>query len=146
MAGTRRSRIVSFGLLIALLIGGLMVTNSLRPTVTSKSEVPGTTPIRHVVVIMKENHAFDNYFGTFPGVDGISSAVSLPDGRGGFVSPNWIDTAWTPDLPHSRAAMIEAYHNGSNDLFAVVAESKARGLVNVYIDVSVPRQLAYYVL
>ena len=66
MFGTRRSRIVSFGLLIALLIGGLTVTNSLRPTATSKSEVPGTTPIRHVVVIMKENHAFDNYFGTFP--------------------------------------------------------------------------------
>ena len=31
--------------------------------------VSGTTPIDHVVVIMKENHAFDIYFGTFPGVD-----------------------------------------------------------------------------
>src|SRR5438309_6350444 len=144
MSGTRRSRIVSFGLLIALLIGGLMVTNSLRPTVASKSEVPGTMPIRHVVVIMKENHAFDNYFGTFPGVDGISSAVSLPDGRGGFVSPNWINATWTPDLPHSRAAMIEAYHNGSNDLFAVVAESRARGLGNVSMGNYDRRQLGYY--
>ena len=144
MSGTRRSRILSFGLLIALLIGGLIVTNSLRPTVTSKSEVPGTTPIRHVVVIMKENHAFDNYFGTFPGVDGISSAVSLPDGRGGFVSPNWINATWTPDLPHSRAAMIEAYHNGSNDLFAVVAESRARGLGNVSMGYYDRRQLGYY--
>ena len=144
MFGTRRSRIVSFGLLIALLIGGLTVTNSLRPTATSKSEVPGTTPIRHVVVIMKENHAFDNYFGTFPGVDGISSAVSLPDGRGGFVSPNWINATWTPDLPHSRAAMIEAYHNGSNDLFAVVAESRARGLGNVSMGYYDRRQLGYY--
>ncbi len=30
------------------------------------------TPIRHVVVIMEENHTFDNYFGDFPGVNGIS--------------------------------------------------------------------------
>ena len=144
MSGTRRSRIVSFGLLIALLIGGLTVTNSLRPTATSKSEVPGTTPIRHVVVIMKENHAFDNYFGTFPGVDGISSAVSLPDGRGGFVSLHWVNTTWTPDLPHGRAAMIETYHNGSNDLFAMVAESQARGLGNVTVSYYDRRQLGYY--
>src|SRR5438309_11906514 len=121
MFGTRRSRIVSFGLLIALLIGGLTVTNSLRPTATSKSEVPGTTPIRHVVVMMKENHAFDNYFGTFPGVDGIPAGVSLTDGQGGNVTPHWINSTWSLDLPHSRDAMIQSYHNGSNDLFAAVA-------------------------
>ncbi len=31
-----------------------------------------TTPIRHVVVIMMENHSFDNMFGTFPGANGRS--------------------------------------------------------------------------
>src|SRR5207302_8596523 len=94
--------------------------------------------------IMKENHAFDNYFGTFPGVDGIPSAVSLPDGQGGSMSPHWIDTAWTPDLPNSRAAMIEAYHNGSNDLFAAVAESQAYGLGNASMGYYDRRQLGYY--
>jgi phospholipase C len=29
------------------------------------------SPIEHVVVIVKENHTFDNYFGTFPGANGI---------------------------------------------------------------------------
>jgi phospholipase C len=39
---------------------------------------PGTqvaapvTPIKHVVIIMEENHTFDNYFGDFPGVNGIT--------------------------------------------------------------------------
>ena len=28
-------------------------------------------PIEHVVIIVKENHTFDNYFGTFPGATGI---------------------------------------------------------------------------
>jgi phospholipase C len=30
------------------------------------------SPIQHVVIIFKENHTFDNYFGTFPGADGMS--------------------------------------------------------------------------
>jgi phospholipase C len=30
------------------------------------------TPIKHVVVIMEENHTFDNYFGDYPGVNGIT--------------------------------------------------------------------------
>ena len=29
-----------------------------------------TVPIEHVVIIIKENHCFDNYFGTFPGANG----------------------------------------------------------------------------
>ena len=29
-------------------------------------------PIEHVVIVVKENHAFDNYFGTFPGVAGAN--------------------------------------------------------------------------
>ena len=29
-----------------------------------------TTPIRHVIVIMQENHSFDNYFGTYPTANG----------------------------------------------------------------------------
>lgn len=28
-------------------------------------------PIEHVVLIIKENHTFDNYFGTFPGANGV---------------------------------------------------------------------------
>ena len=33
-------------------------------------------PIQHVVVIFKENHGFDNYFGTFPGANGTTMAHS----------------------------------------------------------------------
>src|SRR5689334_15112287 len=31
-----------------------------------------TSPLKHVVIIVKENHTFDNYFGTFPGTNGIT--------------------------------------------------------------------------
>ena len=33
-------------------------------------------PIQHVVVIFKENHCFDNYFGTFSGANGVTMAHS----------------------------------------------------------------------
>src|SRR2546428_12232361 len=29
-------------------------------------------PIEHVVLIIKENHSFDNYFGTLPGANGVT--------------------------------------------------------------------------
>ena len=32
----------------------------------------GENPIEHVVLIIKENHSFDNYFGSFPGVNGAT--------------------------------------------------------------------------
>jgi phospholipase C len=33
-------------------------------------------PIEHVVIIVKENHGFDNYFGTFPGAEGVQLPAS----------------------------------------------------------------------
>lgn len=36
-------------------------------------------PIQHVVIIVKENHAFDNYFGKFAGVDGDATLSPAPN-------------------------------------------------------------------
>lgn len=38
-------------------------------------------PIDHVVLIVKEGHTFDNYFGRFPGVDGDGSLRTAEDTR-----------------------------------------------------------------
>lgn len=32
--------------------------------------------VEHVVIILKENHTFDNYFGTFPGADGTTTGLT----------------------------------------------------------------------
>src|SRR5437870_1515887 len=106
--------------------------------------VPGVTPIQRVIVIMKENHGFDNYFGTFPGADGIPANASLPDGAGGMVKPHWLDTSWTLDLPHSRADMLEAFDGGKNDLFAAVAERVFPGLGSISVGYYDGRQIPYY--
>ena len=37
------------------------------------------SPIQHVVIIVKENHAFDNYFGKFPGANGDATLAPAPN-------------------------------------------------------------------
>jgi phospholipase C len=41
--------------------------------------MPQTSPIRHVVIIVKENHTFDNYFGRFPGANGDATLAHATD-------------------------------------------------------------------
>lgn len=61
-----------------------------------------STPIQHVVIIMMENHSFDNFFGRFPNANG----VTLP-------------RATNPlgDLNHGAAASVAAIDGGKMDQF-----------------------------
>ncbi|HWY08456.1 MAG TPA: alkaline phosphatase family protein, partial [Candidatus Acidoferrales bacterium] len=49
-------------------------------------------PIEHVVIIVKENHSFDNYFGSFPGVNGSVLPAAKDPPAGG--DPRHDHTAW----------------------------------------------------
>ncbi len=54
--------------------------------------MPSSRPIEHVVLIVKENHAFDNYFGRFPGANGdasMSAAANPP-----AMDPHHDHAAW----------------------------------------------------
>ena len=47
------------------------------PATTPPSTTPPVAsgfPIDHVFIIFKENHTFDNYFGSYPGANGVMSA------------------------------------------------------------------------
>jgi len=65
---------------------------------SAAGEASGIHKIRHVIIIMQENRAFDHYFGTYPGADGIPMkdgvpSVCVPDpGSGTCVRP-YHDTA-----------------------------------------------------
>jgi phospholipase C len=47
--------------------------NSIPKRAVNKTfKVPVKIPIKHIVIVFKENHGFDNYFGTFPGANSLS--------------------------------------------------------------------------
>src|SRR5437870_384364 len=129
--GASERRWVGLVLLAASLGPLAAITSALMTPQISQppAAVPtNTTPIQHVIVIMKENHAFDNYFGTFPGADGIPSNITVLDATGGPLAPHWLNATWTWDLPHSREAMLTSFNGGRNDGFAIAADSLFPGL------------------
>jgi len=77
-------------------------------------------PIKHVVVIVEENHTFDNYFGTYPGVNGLANAAAMPDAPDGSssVKPYPLTTpVLTSNLNNSWTAAHKAYDGGKMDGF-----------------------------
>jgi phospholipase C len=52
--------------------------NTASHSSTLMLSVNGIYRIRHVVIIMQENRSFDQYFGTFPGADGIPGVAGNP--------------------------------------------------------------------
>lgn len=55
-----------------------LINSSVALTPTSAAQSPTETPIEHFIYLMQENHSFDNYFGTYPGVDGIPPDTCIP--------------------------------------------------------------------
>ena len=73
-----------------------------------------TTPIKHVVVIMEENHTFDNYFGAFPGVN--NNPVG-PSGQPWGVTEPAASDPLPYDLDHSGPRAYGAIDGGKMDNF-----------------------------
>jgi phospholipase C len=86
------------------------------------AQAPQTqTPIKHLIVLMQENHTFDNYFGTYPGADGYPSGTKMPvdpkNPDAGYVVPWHIGDSTITDLNHNAATYREQYNNGKMDGF-----------------------------
>ena len=90
-------------------------------TVPTTKPPEGMHKINHLIWIIQENHSFDNYFGTFPGADGIPPGTCLPvlPGSKRCVKPFHITATNLPicDLPHEWAVAHAAYDNGQMDGF-----------------------------
>ncbi len=66
---------------------------------------PLKNPIQHVVIIVKENHAFDNYFGRFPGADGDPNLALAQDPP-------------SSDHPHTHAAWLNRANFAAREQYA----------------------------
>jgi phospholipase C len=89
--------------------------------VPSALDTPTATPIKHFLFLMQENHSFDNYFGTYPGADGIPPNACVPyDAKkphGKCVKPYRIDGSAISDLGHTATIFKAQYNRGANNGF-----------------------------
>jgi phospholipase C len=110
---------LSLGAMLGAALATTMVIFSVGP---ARAASPAT-PIDHLVVLMQENHTFDNYFGTFPGVDGLSSSICIPKDLGvpaaGCAAPYHLDSLRTADLDHGTPSAETAYDAGAMDGFYI---------------------------
>ena len=103
------------------------------------------TPIEHLIVLMQQNHTFDNYFGTYPGADGIPPDTCVPvnphDGGTSCVEPFHIGDY--PDLDHSGRTFWRQYNEGRMDGFVYALRQRGQDgaqAMGYYDD----RDLPYY--
>lgn len=82
------------------------------------SDPPTATPIKHFISLMQENHTFDNYFGTYPGADGLPPGTCMPTGTAGqCVEPWHLTGTATEDLGHNFETFQNQYNGGKMDGF-----------------------------
>ena len=87
--------------------------------------------IEHVIMIIKENHCFDNYFGSFPGVNGINM-VQAPN-------PPPYDHSHTHDAWLNRSTRAPQQQFKEKDIPAYFAYAKQFTLCdNYFTDVAGP--------
>lgn len=106
------------------------------------------TPIEHFIVEMQENHTFDNYFGAYPGADGIPPGTCMPvdpsnADNAACVEPFHIGDYPVEDLDHSTSTFALQYNEGRLDgfVYALHQRNQDGALAMGYYD---DRELPYY--
>ena len=118
----------------ALVIAGLFALTAPAGTQRRPAKPPaGIHKIKHVIVLMQENRSFDQYFGTYPGADGLPRkadgdfAVCVPDPVKGDCQKPYHDTS---DLnaggPHGEPSARADVAGGRMDGFIAEAETARR--------------------
>jgi phospholipase C len=125
----------------AALLASILALGGAAPAAAAS---PPTTPIEHFVVLMQENHSFDNYFGTYPGADGIPKGTCMPVGKRSrpCVRPFRLGGRPVPDLGHDRRIHRIQYARGRMDGFVRAAsidrQTVDRSVMGYYDDRDLP--------
>ena len=139
-------------LMIALVVALLMgIGTSVMGQGSSGSATTGpNTPIEHFIFLMQENHSFDNYFGTYPGANGIPDGVCMPVNPFDETVTECVEPFRIPDSDvkmddpaHSETTHEMQFNNGEMNGFVYALTERAQDgrLAMGYYD---DRDLPYY--
>jgi phospholipase C len=136
-AATMSRRTSRIGLTLLLFCAAVLAALAIRTagigSASPSEAVTGIHKIQHVIVIMMENRSFDEYFGTYPGADGLPTkngqfAACLPDPRKGHCQRPYHTTAdMNGGGDHEWHNYWADLNGGKMDGFIIQAEKETRG-------------------
>jgi phospholipase C len=136
---------VTLCVLFSLISAGIA---SIAPVRAAAAEVTPNTPIEHLVVLMQENHSFDNYFGTYPGAEGFPPDTCVPvdpfaEAKSECVAPYHISDRPIVDPDHSVDTALLQHNRGAMDgfIYALNARHQDGTIAMGYYD---ERDIPYY--
>lgn len=153
MSGVRTSAVMAIAV-IALMLTSVyqlpLQTSQREPPTTASSQSPKGTllvpdtrsPIKHVIVVIQENHAFDNFFNSFPGVFGVPpGGVLQPTTKGNVTSYsgqyalnwNYGNNQSFSEPAHAQDNIISEQDNDTMDGFYYTNNDTSNGLYPSYI-------------
>ena len=125
----RRPGLAKFGGALVLAVLGLQMLAG----ASSASSTATATPIKHVVIVMMENHSFDNVFGQYPtmnrsGAGSVMGSLQVPDDVLG--APAGASLSQVPNGTYSVANPVESvysldWNNGKMDGFPAHSGSQS---------------------
>jgi len=146
--GRRQYGIVAF--LVCATVMLFSVGSSTSTAVAQDDAPPTKTLIKHFIFLLQENHSFDNYFGTYPGANGIPPNTCMPVDPTNPASTECVkpfhagETDVQPDDPdHSAETFSIQYNKGKMDgfVYALNQRNQDGRLAMAYYD---DRDLPYY--
>ena len=138
----RTSRRLTCLVLLSLLLVSPMASAFAASSSTSASDLP----IKHLFIIVQENHTFDNYFGYYPGVNGLADAKpQLDPNDSKLVAPFEINSPTIANsnanlLCHAASCAQADYDHGKMDGFL----TKSGENMNVTMGYFNPDLIPYY--
>jgi phospholipase C len=108
----------------------LAVLAQAGPAAAAPTRTGTATPIRHFVFLMQGGRTFDNYFGTYPGADGIPADACQLRVSGhpadGCVKPFALPAVQVPPLQAGPTTIKSQYNHGKMNGFVSAYESQGR--------------------
>ena len=129
--------------LVTVAIAGLLryVSDGSSDPASAALPVPPqpTSPIQHIVFIMKENRSFDEYFGKFPNANGATTGNTSD---GSVITLGATPDPTPGDISHTTPSWVAAYDGGKMDGFDKEGGSKSV-IYSQMSESSIPNYWAY---
>lgn len=101
----------------SIILSFLIAAQSIVPASGSNTDIDTSTPINHLIVVMQQNHTYDNYFGTYPRGEDIPADTCVPVSLSSptntsCIKPFYIGEYPLSDLSHGSHTFEEQYNGG----------------------------------